>query len=497
MIVEKIVRAGWLIALLFMIRFEAAGAAPVRLIDAVKAADRGAIRTLLQQRVDVNAAEPDGATALHWAARTNDLQTAEMLIRAGANVKAANRYGITPLYLACTNGNAAMIEMLLKAGADPNTALTEGETALMTAARTGNAGAVNALLAHGADINRKETWRGQTALMWAAAEGHSDVIRALLAHGADMHARSNGGFTPLLFAVREGKIGAVKTFLEAGADLNESLPARRRGAATADNPPETETGINAFMLAAGNVHYELAAFLLDKGADPNSAPQGFTALHQISWLRRPGTGDNNPAPQGSGNMDSLEFVRELVAHGANVNARATKQANMGVTARFHSIGATPFLLAARTADVQLMRLLLELGADPLLPNEDGTTPLLAAAGVGTNSPLEEPGTEPEVMEAVKLVLGLGGDINTVDKNGDTVMHGAAHKHVPAVIRFLAEKGAKIQVWNQPNKAGQTPLKVAEGVPVGMNIVSHAPSVAVIRQLMSAAPATSAGGGKSH
>src|SRR5437867_6280767 len=462
MIVEKIVRGGWLIALLFMIRFEAAGAAPVRLIDAVKAADRGAIRTLLQQRVDVNAAEPDGATALHWAARTNDLQTAEMLIRAGANVKAANRYGITPLYLACTNGNAAMIEMLWKAGADPNTALSEGETALMTAARTGNVEAVNALLAHGADINRKETWRGQTALMWAAAEGHSDVIRALLAHGADMRARSNGGFTPLLFAVREGKIGAVKTLLEAGADLNESLPVRRRGG-TPENSTEAEPGINAFMLAVVNVHYELAAFLLDKGADPNSAPQGFTALQQISWLRRPGTGDNNPAPQGSGSMDSLEFVRKLVAHGANVNARATKQANMGVTIRFHSIGATPFLLAARTADVQLMRLLLELGADPLLPNEDGTTPLLAAAGVGTNSPLEEPGTEPEVMEAVKLVLELGGDINTVDKNGDTVMHGAAHKHVPAVIRFLAEKGAKIQVWNQPNKAGQTPLKVAEGV----------------------------------
>src|SRR5437867_6038243 len=462
MIVEKIVRGGWLIALLFMIRFEAAGAAPVRLIEAVKAADKAAIRALLQQRVDVNAAEPDGATALHWAARTNELQTAEMLIRAGANVKAANRYGVTPLYLACTNGNAALIETLLKAGADPNTATSEGETALMTAARTGNVEAVNALVAHGADINRKETWHGQTALMWAAAEGHSDVIRTLLANGADMHARSNGGFTPLLFAVREGKISAVKTFLEAGADLNESLPARRRGAATADNPPETEPGINAFMLAVGNVHYELAAFLLDKGADPNSAPQGFTALHQVSWLRRPGTGDNNPAPQGSGNMDSLEFVRKLVARGANVNARATKQANMGVTIRFHSIGATPFLLAARTADLPLMRLLLELGADPLLPNEDGTTPLMAAAGVGTNSPLEEPGTEAEVMEAVKLVLERGGDVNAVDKNGDTVMHGAAHKHVPSVIRFLAQKGAKVQVWNQPNKAKQTPLQIEIG-----------------------------------
>ena len=184
-------------------------------------------------------------------------------------------------------------------------------------------------------------------------------------------------------------------------------------------------------------------------------------------------------------MDSLEFVRKLVARGANVNARATKQANMGVTIRFHSIGATPFLLAARTADVQLMRLLLELGADPLLPNEDGTTPLLAAAGVGTNSPLEEPGTEPEVMGAVKLVLERGGDINTVDKNGNTAMHGAAHKHVPSTIRFLAEHGAKVQLWNQPNSAKQTPLQIAEGVLVGMNVVSHAPTAAAIREVMTA------------
>jgi ankyrin repeat protein len=481
--VEKILRAGWVSALLLITGLEAT-AAPVPLIDAIKAGDKAAIRALLQQRVNVNAAEPDGATALHWAARTNDLQTAETLIRAGANVKAANRYGVTPLHLACTSGNTAMVEMLLKAGADPNSVFSEGETALMTAARSGSADAVTVLLARGADVNRKETWRGQNALMWAAGEGHSDVIRVLLAHGADLHARSNGGFTPLLFAVREGRIGAVKTLLEAGADLNESLPLRRRGG-TPENPVNTESGINAFMLAVENVHYELAAFLLDEGADPNSAPKGFTALHQISWLRRPGTGDNNPAPQGSGNMDSLEFVRKLVAHGANVNARATKQANMGVTIRFHSIGATPFLLACRTADLQLMRLLLELGADPLLANEDGTTPLLAAAGVGTNSAIEEPGTELEVLEAVKLVLGLGGDINTVDKNGDTAMHGAAHKHVPSVIRFLAEKGAKVQIWNQPNKDKHTPLQIAEGVLVGMNMVSHAPSADAIRELISA------------
>ena len=480
---ERSARAGWLIASILVISIGAAGAVPVRLIDAVKAADKEAIRTLLQQRVDVNAAEPDGTTALHWTARTNDLQAAEMLIRAGGSVKSANRYGVTPLYLASTNGNAAMIELLLKAGADPNSALPEGETALMTAARSGSVDAVNVLITRGADINRKEAWRGQNALMWAAAEGHAEVLRGLVAHGADIHARSNGGFTPLLFAVREGKIAAAKTLLEAGADLNESLPARRGGGSAA---ADAEPGLNAFMLAVGNVHYELAAFLLDKGADPNSAPLGFTALHQMTWLRRSGSGDNNPAPQGSGNMDSLEFIRKLVAHGANVNARMTKQVSMGVTPTFRTTGATPFLLACRTADISLMRLLLELGADPLQPNDYGTTPLLAAAGVGTNSAEEEPGTEAEILEAVKFVMAHGGNVNDVDKNGNTAMHGAAHKRAPSVIRFLAQNGAKIETWNQPNNAKQTPLQVAEGVRVGLNFRSHALSAEAIREVLAAA-----------
>src|SRR5437899_2488236 len=480
---EKTAHAGWWIALLFVISTEAAGAVPVRLIDAVKAADRDAIRTLLQQRVDVNAAEADGTTALHWAARANDLQAADMLLRAGANVKLANRYGVTPLHLASTNGNAAMMELLLKAGADPNSALPEGETALMTAARSGSVDAVNTLVARGADVNRKEAWRGQYALMWAAAEGHAEVIRTLVAHGADIRARSNGGFTPLLFAVREGKIPAVKALLEAGAALNESLPSRRGGETPA---ADAEPGLNAFMLAVGNAHYELATLLLDKGADPNSAPLGFTALHQITWLRRPGSGANNPATQGSGNTDSLQFVRKLVAHGANVNARATKQVSMGVTPQFRTTGATPFLLACRTADIPLMRLLLELGADPLQPNDYGTTPLLAAAGVGTNSADEAPRTAAEILEAVKLVLAHGGNVNDVDKNGNTAMHGAAHKRAPSLIRLLAEKGAKIEIWNQPNNAKQTPLQVAEGVRVGLNIRSHAPSAEAIREVMAAA-----------
>src|SRR5262249_43448714 len=272
-------------------------------------------------------------------------------------------------------------------------------------------------LDHGANVNAKESWRGQTALMWAAAEGNSEVIKLLLAHGADTKIRSNGAFTAFLFAVREGRIPAVKTFLELGADLNESLLVRRRpggggggGAAANAAPPEPEPGANAFMLAAENAHYELAAFLLDAGANPNSAPQGWTALHQVTWTRKAGLGDNNPAPSGSGNMGSLEFVRALAKHGANLNARVTKKPSMGTTS-LNSIGATPFLLAARTADPDLMRLLIELGANPLLPNDDGTTPLMVAAGVGTNSPGEDAGLEPEVLEAVKIAMEVGGDVN--------------------------------------------------------------------------------------
>jgi ankyrin repeat protein len=466
-------------------------AADFRLIEAIKSGNSATVQALLQQRIDVNAAEPDGTTALHWAARREDAQTVELLLRSGAKVKSQNRYGITPLYLASLNGNAGIIEALLKAGADPNTALPDGETALMTAARTGKVEAVKALLAHGANANAKEGTRGQTPLMWAAAEGNADVIRVLVAAGSDIQTRSNGGFTALLFAAREGRIAAVNTLLQAGASVNESLAGRRggRGGGTTSAPTsDTENTPNAFLLASGNAHYELASLLLDAGADPNAAPQGWTALHQITWVRKAGVGDNGPAPQGSGNMSSLEFVRKLAAKGANLNARATRKPSMGTTT-LNAVGATPFLLAARTKDVPLMRLLAELGADPLLPNEDGTTPLMVAAGIGTSSPLEDPGNEAEVLEAVKLALTLGGDVNAVDKKGETAMHGAAYKHVPSVVRFLAANGAKVEVWNHQNDRGWTPLKIVEGIPVGMNIAGDEPTRTVIRELLEAAQAS--------
>ena len=483
--------SGWRPALLIsfvLISYSLAGAQD-RLVDAIKANDIATIRTLLDKKADVNAVQADGTTALHWAVDGEAVEIVRVLIRAGANVKAANRYGATPLWLAALNGNAVIIGMLLEAGADAATASAEGETALMVASRTGKLDAVNALLARGADPNVKERWRGQTALMWAAAEGHAPIVDALVARGADVKTRSNGGFTALLFAAREGRIAAAETLLNAGADLNDSLPVRRRPAQNAVTPATPEVGLNAFMLAAANAHYELAAWFLDHGADPNAAPQGYTALHQVSWVRKAGiAGSNNPAPQGSGNMDSLTFVRTLVAKGADVNARVTKRPQMGVTT-LNSIGATPFLLAARTADAPLMKLLAELGGNPLLTNEEGSTPLMVAAGLGTNAPGEDPGTEPEVLDAVKVALDLGNDLNAVDKNGETAMHGAAYKHVPSVVKYLAERGARIDVWNRPNSKGWTPLKITEGVQRGMNIVSSPATAAAIRDVMASKSAT--------
>ena len=465
--------------------------ADARLIDAVKAGDESAVRALVDQRVNVNAPEADGTTALHFAVHGDDPDIVRVLIRAGADVKAANRYGVTPLWLASVNGNADSVGMLLEAGADANTVSAEGETVLMAAARTGKVAAVRALLARGAAVNAKEGWRGQTALMWAAAEGHPAVIQALVEQGADLHARSNGGFTAVLFAAREGQVSATQALVKAGANLNDALPARTRPRADAVAAATPETGLNAFLLAAANAHYELAAWLIDQGADPNAAPQGWTALHQVSWVRKAGiAGSNNPAPEGSGSMDSLEFVRTLVAKGAALNARVTKRPNMGVTT-LNSTGATPFLLAARTADVDLMRLLAGLGADPRLPNEDNTTPLMVAAGVGTQAPGEDPGTEPEVLEAVTVALDLGNDLNAVDKNGETAMHGAAYKHVPSVVRFLAERGARAEVWNRQNTKGWTPLKIAEGIQRGMNVVSSRPTAEAIRQVMTAGQSAAA------
>ncbi len=446
------------------------------LADAAERMDRASIHALLQEPIDVNAPQIDGMTALHWSAYRDDLETVELLVNAGANVKAENRYGVSPLSLACGNGNVAMVEALLEAGADPNTALRGGETALMTAARTGRRGAVKALLSAGADIAARESRRGQTALMWAAAEGHTEVVEELVRAGADFRRSLDSGYTPLLFAVREGRIEVVRALLEAGADANETVQpqaARQRGWPRA--------GASALLLAVTNAHYELAAKLLDEGADPNSDSPGYTVLHAITSVRKPGVGDNNPAPDGSGSLSSIEFVHKLAAQGANMNAQMTEQVNLGST-RLNKLGATPFLLAAQTADAELMRTLAALGADPLVTNADSSTPLMVAAGIGTRSPGEDAGTELEMLEALQAALDLGADVNAVDDNGETAMHGAAYKNAPKVVQFLADNGAKIEIWNKKNKYGWTPLAIAEGHRHG-NFKPSPPTVAAFRRLM--------------
>jgi uncharacterized protein len=430
---------------------------------------------------DLNATQADGTTALHWAAYHDKAEIVEKLLAAGAKADVMNRYGITPLLLACENGSEGIVRALLKAGADPQGKRRGGETALMIASRTGRVGAVSALLEKGAKVDAQDR-EDQTALMWAAAEGHAEVIELLVKHGAKVHHRLESGFTAFLFAAREGKSAAVKKLLQLGADVHDAIDTKE-----STGGRDAQQGTSAVLLAAENGHFELAMDLIRAGADPNDMRNGFTALHTITWVRRPPHGDDEagqPPPDTHGNLSSLDFIREIVKAGAKVDATLAKGARAKAFGAINFHGATPFLLACRNADLEMMKLLVELGADPHKPNADGSTPLMAAAGLGCYAPSEEAGTEDECVTACKYLISLGADVNAVDKKNQTAMHGAAYKSLPKVAKLLAAKGAKIVVWNQKNDRGWTPLLIAQGFRPG-NFKPSVPTITAISEIMRA------------
>jgi ankyrin repeat protein len=436
------------------------------IVDAAEARDIAAVRTLLKQPNAANTATKDGTTALHWATDHDDLVMATLLVQAGANVKAANRYGVTPIYSAAVNGNAKMLQLLLDAGADVNTALAEGETVLMTAARTGKVDALRLLLTRGANVNARESWKKQTALMWAAHEGNAETVTLLIEAGANVNDRSLFGWTPLLFAARQGQAATIEALIAGGANINETLP----------------DGTSALVSAVQSLNYEAASVLLEHGIDPNHAGQGWTALHQIAWSRRPQRGQNNPGQKPLGNMSSLDLARKLVEHGADINARQTREPNSDMEGRnsLNRFGATPFFLAAKSVDVPLMEVLLELGADPFIGNVDGDTPLMVAAGVGVYSQGESPGQPEESADAVKMLLDLGAPVNDVDKNGETALHGPAWRGSNEAVTLLVNAGAKLDVRNN---RGWLPLTIADGVYYNARVMMNRHTAQLLRELM--------------
>ena len=419
----------------------------VPLIEAAKGADAGAVRALVSRGADVNVAEADGATALHWASYRDDLASADLLIRAGARVNAVNDLGATPLWAASQNGSAAMVRRLLEGGANPNLALLAGETPIMVASRSGSAEVVEQLLAKGAQVNARGA-RGQTALMWAAAQQHPAVVKVLLASGADVHARSDvwsqmmavpphglpeynrviphGGETALMFAARAGDLASAALLLAAGANVNDA----------------DAWGVSAMVLAAHAGHRDLVEFLLVNGADANSAAAGFSALHEAIMRR------------------DEQMVTALLAHGADPNLPLrtwTPERRSSADYNFAPalVGATPFWLAARFNQPNVMRLLVKHGADPLFVHRSvyygndlndrrtqATTALMAALGVGGGRAWIRPGREELeslIVESVKLALELGVDVNAVNTDGRTALDAA--RGLPLVVKLLLEKGA--------------------------------------------------------
>ena len=487
------------IARLSLLMFALAGTAQAAdkatLADAAEQRNRALIRELLATGADVNAAQVDGMTALHWAVYNDDAETAGLLVRSRANVNATNRYGVPPLFIACTNGNATLVRLLLDAGANANASLPGGETVLMTAARVGKSRS-----RQGVACPRRQSQRAGAARPDSAHVGRRRRTRDCRA-------------SPHRSGIRDQRHARVRIH---AAVLRGARGSHRCGACAPRGRRECERDVEAqggstradsrHELQASQKRHQSVA---DGGGErplrvgdrvgrgwsrSKRSTDRIQSAAAISWVRKPDASDvGDPPPIGSGRLTSLQFVRALVDRGANVNARLGKGVpRPPVSATMLGTeGATPFLMAADRADVPLMRELLKAGADPFLPNADKSTPLMAAAGLGTSDPLEEAGTEDEALEAMKMLLDLGADINAVDNKGDTAMHGAAYGNFPTIVQLLADRGADVNIWKQPDTEGRTPLFIAEGYKAGRPQPSR-PTIDAIQRLMAAAGVSTEG-----
>jgi ankyrin repeat protein len=486
-------RTAWGIALLLAVTVSGSG---LTLVDAVKAGNREAVRTLLKSPAgvsNVNLAEADGTTALHWAVRSDDVELARLLVAAKADVNAANRYGLTPLSIAANNANGAMVRLLLDAGADAKATIRQGETVLMAASRTGNPEAVKLLLDHGADPNAREESLGETPLMWAAAENHPEAIALLAAHGGDVNARSSnitwakdrfglegvltilpkGRWTPLMYAGRQGSLEAARALVDAGAMVDSVDP----------------EGTSAMLVAIINGHYDVAAMLADKGANVNLTDSvGMAPLYAAVDMNTLGEVYGRPGRRSTSKVSALDLMGILLAHGADPNA----QLKANTIQRAHTPGepllgamTTPLMRAAKTGDFAAIKLLLDHGADPGLTQRNHTTTLMFAAGLGRGTGVftKDIGTDRDLLQGVKLLVEHGVDVNAFNDNGQTAMHFAAQVS-DDIVRYLAAHGAKL---DPRDKAGHTPIDLALGIGVRGRAGGPAPvrqgTAALLRQLI--------------
>jgi len=436
----------------------AAGAGDASLVTAAKDGDRAAVQSLVNGQAKHAVAGAEGTAALVWAATRNDLAMADLLLRAGANAKAANEFGATPLYAAAAHPDPAMAEKLLAAGADPNAPLMSGETPLMEASRRGNLATVRVLLSKNANPNARESNGGQNALMWAVSQRQSAVVEELIKHGADVQAGSKTGFTPLMFAAQQGDADSTRILLRAGAKPNDVQP---------------KTGLSALMIASAMANAKAVDVLLDNGADPNLADtNGYTSLHRV-------VRDSDYGINLAGKDAILTVVKSLLKHGANPNARLVqdkekaaeeiKNGNVQIEGKRTAVtvdeiilqGATPLFLAAEVNNLDVIKTLVSAGADPLIASDRGTTPLMMAAGAGTDVQRErEPEERATAVETAKFLVEHGADVNAAGQYGWTALHAAAYQGLNDVIEYLVSKGAKI---DQKDEFGQTALSISLSV----------------------------------